>query len=63
MSAQELINTLSSYDRRRKVKNIREKLLKIGLKKIAKIQNILKNELNQAKNLQKMSIDELKKDC
>ena len=60
MSTQELINTLSRYDGRRKVKNIRKKLLKIGLEKIAKIQNISKNELNQAKKLQRKSIDELK---
>ena len=33
----------------------------MGLEKIAKIQNILKNELNQAKKLQIKSIDELKK--
>ena len=48
MSTQELINTLSRYDSRRKVKNTRRKLLKIGLGKIAKTQNISKNELNQA---------------
>ena len=33
---------------------------KIGLEKIAKIQNISKNELNQAKKLKRKSIDELK---
>ena len=33
----------------------------MGLEKIAKIQNILKSELNQAKKLQIKSIDELKK--
>ena len=60
MSTQELINTLSRYDSRRKVKNIRKKLLKIGLEKITKIQNISKNELNQAKKLERKSIDELK---
>ena len=37
MSTQELINTFSRYDSRRKVKNIHNKLLKIGLEKIAKI--------------------------
>ena len=43
MFTQELINTLTKYDSRRKVKNNRKKLLKIGLEKIAKIQNISKN--------------------
>ena len=51
MSAKELMNTLSRYDSRRKVKNIRKKLSEIGLKKVAKIQNISKNELSQAKKL------------
>ena len=59
ISTQELINTLSRCDSRRKVKNNRKKLLKIGLGKIAKIQNISKTELNQAKKLQRKSIDEL----
>ena len=40
MSTQELINILSRYDSRRKVKNNRKTLLKIGLGKIAKIQNV-----------------------
>ena len=56
MSTQELINTLNRYDSRRK----RRKLSEIGLEKIAKIQNISKNELNQAKKLQRKWIDELK---
>ena len=51
MSTQELLNTLSRYDSRRKVKSNRRKLLKIKLEKIAKIQNISKNELNKAKKL------------
>ena len=59
MSTQELINTLSRYDSRRRVKTIRWKLLKLGLEKIAKIQNISKIKLNQVKKLQKKSIDEL----
>ena len=54
MSTQELLNTLSRYDSRRKVKSNRRKLLKIKLEKIAKIQNISKNELNKIKNLQKI---------
>ena len=60
MTTQELINTLTRYDSRRKVKNNRKKLLKVGLENIAKIQNISKNELNQVKKFQKKSIDELK---
>ena len=56
MSTKELINTLNRYDSRRK----RRKLSEIGLEKIAIIQNISKNELNQAKKLQRKSIDELK---
>ena len=41
------------------VKSNCKKLLEIGPEKIAKIQNISKNELNPAKKLQKKSIDEL----
>ena len=36
MSTKELIDTLSRYDSRRKVKNIRNKVLKIELKKMLK---------------------------
>ena len=53
MSTQELLNTLSRYDSRRKIKSNRWKWSKIGLGKIAKIQNISKNELNQAEKLKK----------
>ena len=53
MSTQELLNTLSRYDSRRKVKSNRRKLSETKLEKIAKIQNISKNELNKIKNLQK----------
>ena len=53
MNTQELINTLTRYDNRRKVKKIRREILKLGLEKIAEIQNISKNELNQAKKLQR----------
>ena len=60
MSTKELLNTLSRYDSRRKVKSNRRKLSKIGLEKIAEIQNISKNELNKTKKLHKKSIDELK---
>ena len=59
MSTQELIDTISRYDSRRKVKSNRRKLLKIKLEKIAKIQNISKNELNKAEKLQNKSIHEL----
>ena len=60
MYLQELINTLSRYDSRCKIKNNHKKILKIGLEKIAQIQNISKNELNQAKKLLRKSEDELK---
>ena len=56
MSTKKLLNTLHRYDSRRK----RTKLSEIGLEKFAKIPNISENELNQAKDLQKRSIDELK---
>ena len=59
MSIEELLNTLSRYDSRLKVKSNRRKLLKIKLKKIAKIQNISRNELCKAEKLQNKSIDEL----
>ena len=59
MTTQELINTLTRYDSRSKVKNNCKKLLEIGLEKIAEIQNISKNRLNQAKKLQK-EMNELK---
>ena len=55
MSTQELLNTLSRYDSRRKVKSNRRKLLKIKLEKIAKKQNISKNELRKAEKLQDTS--------
>ena len=56
MSNKQLLNTLNRYDSRRN----RGKLSEIGLGKIAKIQNISENELNQAKKLQGKSIDELR---
>ena len=60
MTTQELINTLTRYDSRRKVKNICRKLSRIELEKIAKIQNISKNEFSQAKKLKRKLIDKLK---
>ena len=56
MSTKKLLNTLNRYDNRRKD----GKLSVIGLEKIAKIPNILKNEVNQAEKLQRKSIDKLK---
>ena len=49
MSTKELLNTLNRYDSR----GNRGKLSEIGLKKLAKIQNIWKNELNKVRKLQK----------
>ena len=60
MSTKDLLNTLSRYDSRRKVKNNRKKLLKIKLVKVDKIQNISKNELGKAERLQNKSLDELR---
>ena len=60
-STQELLNnTLSRYDNKHKVKSNRRILPKIKLEKIAKTQNISKNELNKDENMQKKSIDELR---
>ena len=59
-STQELLNILSRYDNKRKVKSNRRILLKIKLEKIAKTHNISKNELNKDENMQKQSIDELR---
>ena len=52
-STQELLNILSRYDNKRKVKSNRRILLKIKLEKIAKTQNISKDELNKDENMQK----------
>ena len=60
MSTEELLNTLSRYDSKLKVKSNHRKLLKIKLEKIAKMQNISKDELNKAKKLQNKSKDELR---
>ena len=53
MSDEDLLNRLIRYDGKRKVYSIRKKLQRLGLEKIAKIQNISINELNKAKKLQK----------
>ena len=52
MSTKELLDTLSRYDTKRKVYSNRRKILKTGLEKIAKIQNISGNELSKTENLQ-----------
>ena len=59
MSTEELLDTFSRYDSKRKVKSNRRKLLKIKLEKIDKKQNISKNELFKAEKLQDKPIDEL----
>ena len=59
MSTEELLNALSRYDSKRKVETNHRKLLKMKLEKIAKKQNISKNELRKAEKLQDKSIDEL----
>ena len=59
MSTKEFLNTLRTYDSRRKVKNNRKKLLKIQLEKVAKIQNISKNDLSKTEKLQNKWIDQL----
>ena len=60
ISTEESLNTLYRYDFKRKVKSNSRKLNKINLKKIAKKQNISRNELRKAEKLQNKSIDELK---
>ena len=57
MSTKDLLNSLSRYDS--KVKNNRKKLLNIKLERVAKIQNISKNDLSKPEKLQNKSIDEL----
>ena len=60
MSIEELLDVLSRYDSKRKGKSNRRKLLKMKLKKIAKIQNISKNDLSRIEKLDNKSIDELR---
>ena len=52
MSIEELLNTLSRDDSKRKVISNNKKLSKLNLKKIAEKQNISKNEICIAENLQ-----------
>ena len=56
MSTKRLVNTFNRYDSKSKS----EKLWKIELGKVAKIPHISENEVNQAKKVQRKSIDELK---
>ena len=58
-STSKLLDTLSRYDTKRKVNSNHRKILKMGLEKIAKMQNISENELCKAEKLQSKSIDEL----
>ena len=60
MSTEELIDTLSRYDTKRKVNSNHRKILKMGLEKIATIQNNSKKDLSMAEKLQNKSIDELR---
>ena len=60
MPTEELLNTLSRYDSKRKLKSIRMTLRRLGLEKIAKLQNLSKNDFNKVKKLQEKSINELK---
>ena len=60
MSTIKLLDTLSRYDTKRKVNSNLGKILKTGLEKIAKIQNISENESRKAKDLHAKSIDELR---
>ena len=55
-----LLNALSRYDSKCKVYSIRRKLQRLTLEKIAKTQNISKNDFNKIKKIQEKSIDELK---
>ena len=64
MSTEELLDTLSRYDSKHKVKSNRRKSLKLlkikPKKKNAKIQNISNNDLSRAEKLQNKSIDKLR---
>ena len=53
LSTEDLINTLSRYDSKCKVKSIRRKLRRLGLENIAKTQNISKNDFNKVENYKK----------
>ena len=55
MSTEELIDTLSRDDTKRKVNSNRRKILKMGLEKIVNIQNISKKDLSMVEKLQNKS--------
>ena len=59
LSTKDLLNALSRYDSRSKVKNNCKKLLNIKLERVAKMQNISKNDLSKPEKLQNKSIGEL----
>ena len=59
MSTEELLDTFNRCNSKREVMSNRRKLLKIEPEKISKTQNISKNELCKAEELQDKSIDEL----
>ena len=59
MPTKELLDTLSRYDTNRKVNSNRRKIFKMGLEKIAKLQNISKDDLSRVEQLQNNSIKEL----
>ena len=61
MATEELLNALSRYYSKRKVKDNHKKLLKMKLEKISKIQNISRNDLHKVTKLQDKSLDDLKK--
>ena len=56
----ELLDAFYRCDSKREVENSRKELLKLNLEKIAKLQNILENDLSIVKKLQNRSIDELR---
>ena len=61
ISTEELLNALSTYDSKQKVKTNHKKLLKKKLEKISKMQNISRNDLHKVTKLQDKSLDDLKK--
>ena len=61
MSTEELLNAVSRYDSKCKVKTKHKKLLKTKLEQITKIQNISRNDLHKVTKLQDKSLDDLKK--
>ena len=61
MFTEELLNALSRYGSKRKVKTNHKKLVKMKLEKISKIQNISRNNLHKVTKLQDKSLDDLKK--